>query len=168
MPHFPRLGLQMMIPDCVDNVSWFGLGPGESYPDTKTAQRVGLFKASVDSLMTNYLYPQENGNRSEVRRVAFYDIHMAGLMVKFDEPMNFSAHRFLPEDIEAAKHPHELHEREDIVLNLDWKQCGIGSGSCGPQTAEKYKIMPEPFKFGMTFKGFAPGELNDTSMFSLV
>lgn len=57
---------------------------------------------------------------------------------------NFSAHRFTPEAIEAAKHPHEIEEGENICLNLDWKQQGIGSSSCGPYLPEKYQIPAEP------------------------
>lgn len=167
MPCFPRLGVQMHLPDCLDYVSWFGLGPGESYSDTKTAQRVGLFKAGVDQLYTKYTFPQENGNRSEVRRVAFYDLHMAGLMVSGMPLVNFSAHRFSPEDFEKARHPYELKPRENIIAHIDWKVCGIGSGSCGPATAEPYLVPAEPFQFSMRFRTFAPGELNDVSMFTI-
>lgn len=167
-PCFPRIGLQMFLPDSMDSAEWFGLGPGESYPDTRTAQRVGLFKAGVDQLYTEYTFPQENGNRSDVRRVAFYDLHMAGLLVReAGEHFNFSAHRFSPEDLEAAKHPYELKKRDDIVVHLDAKVAGIGSSSCGPQTAEKYRIPAASFEFALNFKTFAPGELNDRSFFTL-
>ena len=170
MPPFPRLGFQLALPEAMDNVQWFGLGPGESYVDTREAQRVGLYKAGVDSLSTEYTYPQENGNRSEVRRAAFYDLHMAGFAVTGLDGMlfNFSAHRFTPEAIEAAKHPHEIEEGENICLNLDWKQQGIGSSSCGPYLPEKYQIPAEPFRFGMKFRGFRPNELNDISFFKMI
>lgn len=170
MPPFPRLGFQLALPEAMDNVQWFGLGPGESYVDTREAQRVGLYKAGVDSLSTEYTYPQENGNRSEVRRTAFYDLHMAGFAVTGLDGMlfNFSAHRFTPEAIEAAKHPHEIEEGENICLNLDWKQQGIGSSSCGPYLPEKYQIPAEPFRFGMKFRGFRPNELNDISFFKMI
>ena len=170
MPPFPRLGFQLALPEEMDNVQWFGLGPGESYVDTREAQRVGLYKAGVDSLSTEYTYPQENGNRSEVRRAAFYDLHMAGFAVTGLDGMlfNFSAHRFTPEAIEAAKHPHEIEEGENICLNLDWKQQGIGSSSCGPYLPEKYQIPAEPFRFGMKFRGFRPNELNDISFFKMI
>lgn len=170
MVPFPRLGFQLALPEAMDNVQWFGLGPGESYVDTKEAQRVGLYKAGVDSLYTEYTYPQENGNRSEVRRAAFYDLHMAGFVVTGLDGMlfNFSAHRFSPEAIEAAKHPHEIEEGENICLNLDWKQQGIGSSSCGPHLPEKYQIPVKPFRFGMKFRGFRPNELNDISFFKMI
>lgn len=170
MVPFPRLGFQLALPEEMDNVQWFGLGPGESYLDTKEAQRVGLYKAPLDALYTPYTYPQENGNRSEVRRAAFYDLHMAGFLVTGlgGEHFNFSAHRFTPEALEAAKHPHEIEESENICLHLDWKQQGVGSSSCGPFLPEKYQIPVKPFRFGMKFRAFRPNELNDTSFFQLL
>ena len=168
MPHFPRLGVQLLLPEDLASVIWFGLGPGESYPDCKTAERVGLFKTGVDQLYTRYVFPQENGNRSDVRRVAFHDLHQAGLLFAAEPMLNFSAHRFTPEELTAAKHPHEMNEREDIVLHLDAKQCGLGSGSCGPQPPDRYRIPAEPFAFSFLCKPLVPGELNDSSFFSLI
>lgn len=168
MPHFSRLGLQMTVPKCLDTVMWYGLGPGEAYADTKMAQKVGLYKMPVASLYTPYVFPQENGNREEVRRVAFYDRHMTGLLAAGAPLLNFTAQPFSTEDLDKARHQHELAERDALTVNLDWKQCGIGTGSCGPQTFEQYRIPAEPFKFSMTLRDFAPGELNDASLFSLI
>jgi len=167
MPIFPRIGVQLNIPECMDKVQWFGLGPGEAYSDTCTAQRVGLYKTCVDNLYTKYTFPQENGNRHLVRRAAFYDLHSAGLLVAGCPLMDFSAHRFTPQDFDEAKHPYELKERENIILNIDWKQAGIGSGSCGPKTADKYQIPAKPFRFAIRFRPMLPGELNDNSFFRM-
>ena len=169
MPFFPRLGFQMFLPAEMDRVQWFGLGPGESYMDSKTAQRVGLFKSGIDALYTPYVMPQEDGNRSEVRRAAFYDLHMAGFAVRgTGMNFNFGIHRFTPEAAWKAKHPHEIEYSENICLNLDWKQSGIGSSSCGAPLDERYRIPAEPFAFGMRFRPFRPGELNDATFFALV
>ncbi|MBO7147621.1 MAG: DUF4981 domain-containing protein [Lentisphaeria bacterium] len=170
MPNFPRIGLEMFIPSNLENAEWFGLGPGESYVDTKEAQRVGLFKAGIDALYTKYIFPQENGNRSEVRRAAFYDLMMAGFAVSglnANSNFNFSLHRFTPQMLFDAKHPHEVGELENNCLHLDWKQAGIGSASCGPLLPEKYQLKPEPFQFGFKFHGFRPGELNDVTFFHM-
>ncbi len=169
MPFFPRLGFQMFLPEEMDRAQWFGLGPGESYQDSRQAQRVGLFKAGIDALYTPYVMPQEDGNRSEVRRAAFYDLHMAGFAVAgMNTLFNFSMHRFTPEAAWKAKHPHEIEYAENICLNLDWKQSGIGSASCGEALNPKYRIPAEPFAFGLRFRPFRPGELNDSSFFSLL
>ena len=159
----------MFLPEEMDRAQWFGLGPGESYQDTKEAQRVGLFKAGIDALYTPYVMPQEDGNRSEVRRAAFYDLHMAGFAVAgMNTLFNFSMHRFTPEAAWKAKHPHEIEYAENICLNLDWKQSGIGSSSCGEPLNPKYRIPVEPFAFGLRFRPFRPGELNDTTFFTLL
>ena len=166
---FPRLGFQMFLPEEMDRVQWFGLGPGESYVDSKTAQRVGLFKAHADQLYTPYVMPQEDGNRSEVRRAAFYDMHMGGFAVsKLEDNFNFSIHRFTPEAAHNAKHPHEIEYSDSLCLNLDWKMQGIGSSSCGPALNEKYEIPAENFRFGMKFRPFRNGELNDNTFFTLL
>ena len=137
--------------------------------DTKEAQRVGLFKAGIDALYTPYGMPQEDGNRSEVRRAVFYDPHMAGFAVSgLDTPFNFSMHRFTPDAAWKANHPHEIEYSENICLNLDWKQSGIGSSSCGSPLPERYRIPAQPFSFGMRFRPFRSGELNDITFFTLV
>ena len=169
MPNFPRLGLQMFLPEEMDRVQWFGLGPGESYVDSRTAQRVGLFKATVDQLYTPYVMPQEDGNRSEVRRAAFYDLHMGGFAVsRQTDNFNFSLHRFTPEAAHKAAHPHEIEFSDSLCLNLDWKMQGIGSSSCGPALDERYQIPAVPFRFGMYFRPFRNGELNDNTFFTLL
>ena len=151
----------------LEGVQWYGLGPGESYVDSKTAQRIGYYKAGVDALMTNYTFPQDNGNRSEVRRVAFHDIHGAGLIAVPDTPFNFSAHRYSQEALTIAKHPYELEASENIYVHMDAAMSGIGSGSCGPKTADKYLVKPVPMKFGIRFRTSAPGELDERSFFEL-
>ena len=168
MPHFPRLGLQMTLPSEIDTALWYGLGPGEAYSDTKMAQRVGVYQSSIAALHTPYVYPQENGNREEVRRVALYDRHMVGLLAAGDPLLNFTAHRYTTAELDKAKHQHELSQDGDLVVNLDWKQCGIGTGSCGPQTFEQYRIPAEPFKFTIKLKALATGELDEKSLFNLI
>ncbi|HEX4727924.1 MAG TPA: glycoside hydrolase family 2 TIM barrel-domain containing protein, partial [Jatrophihabitans sp.] len=63
----PRLGLAMELPGGLDTVEWFGGGPGEAYPDSRRAARIGRYRLSVDDWQTPYVYPQENGNRTGVR-----------------------------------------------------------------------------------------------------
>jgi len=149
--HLPRIGLQMQVPKQFDNVKWFGRGPGESYSDSKEANRFGLYKMKVKDLYTPYIFPQENGNREEVKWVSLTDNKGMGFKAGSGACMNFSAHYFTTEDFDKATHRHELIPRNFITLNLDYKQCGIGSGSCGPETFEKYRIKPEPFEFNMIF-----------------
>jgi beta-galactosidase/evolved beta-galactosidase subunit alpha len=148
----PRLGLQLTVSVDYVKATWFGRGPGETYPDTKLAGKIGRWSSSIDGLFTNYVYPQENGHRSDVRFVALNRENGTGLRVEADQSIGFTAHRYTAEDIETAKHFYELTQRDFITLNLDHTQAGIGTASCGPATLEKYRLKPEAFKFGLVLR----------------
>ena len=64
---FARVGLEMALKPMMQAVSWYGLGPNETYPDSIAAGRLGRYQSSVEELETQYVVPQENGHRSEVR-----------------------------------------------------------------------------------------------------
>ena len=55
----PRIGLQMTIPGRMDKVTWYGRGPGESYPDSKMANGFGVYKKTVDELYTPIPIPRK-------------------------------------------------------------------------------------------------------------
>jgi beta-galactosidase/evolved beta-galactosidase subunit alpha len=147
MPHLPRIGLQMTLPTEFDTVDWFGRGPGESYADTKEANLVGRYQKTVDELFTNYVFPQENGNREDVRWVSLTSHQGIGLRASGYPTLNFSASEYTPKDLETAKHQNELSPSDEITLNLDYRQCGVGSNSCGPTTSEQHLIPAAPFTF---------------------
>lgn len=142
----PRIGLEMTIPTEMNQVKWYGRGPGEAYADTKEAARLGVYSKTVKNLMTNYIYPQENGNRIDVKWATFQNQSGMGYQVKGDE-FNFSAHKYSIDDLDKAQHIHELHERDEIYVHLDYHQHGIGSASCGPDVLPAYELLTESFQF---------------------
>jgi len=148
----PRIGMQLSLPNELDNVAWFGRGPDESYVDSKQAGRFGLYRANVDELYTPYVFPQENGNRSEVRWVTFTNPHGMGLMVIGQPETNFSIHRFTVDDFEKAKHTNELRPRDYLTVNLDYKQNGLGTACCGPGPLDPYLLKTEAFAFNLLLR----------------
>jgi beta-galactosidase len=146
----PRLGLRLGIPSRFDAVEWFGRGPGEAYADSRRAALVGRYTASVDSLQTPYVFPQENGNRSEARWVAFTDATGRGLRVEGAPFVEFAARRWTSEALDAARHPNELVATDTIWVNLDVAQNGLGSASCGPGVLPQYKLRAEPVTLSVT------------------
>ena len=72
---FARVGLAMALVPALREVTWYGLGPQETYPDAMAAGRLGCYQASVEELETTYVVPQENGHRSEVRWCQVSDGH---------------------------------------------------------------------------------------------
>ncbi|UOF88710.1 DUF4981 domain-containing protein [Fodinisporobacter ferrooxydans] len=151
----PRIGLQMKLPKFLDTVIWYGRGPGESYSDSKQAGKIDIYKKNADELMTNYVHPQENGNRTDVRWVSLTNSRGAGLLAVGFRDFNFSVHRFLPEDFERAKHTHELTPREDLVLHLDAAQHGLGSATCGPDVLPQYQLKTGPFEYQVRLRPYS-------------
>jgi beta-galactosidase len=148
----PRLGVRMAVPARLGKVEWFGLGPGEAYRDSCRAARVGRFTATVDGLQTPYVFPQENGNRAEVRWAALTDRYGAGLSVAGDPVIDLTARRWTSEDLDAARHPADLEPGSRIWLNLDHAQNGLGTGSCGPGVLPAYRLAAGPAAFTVTFR----------------
>jgi beta-galactosidase/beta-glucuronidase len=157
---FARIGVQLSLPKSIDQAQWYGLGPGEAYSDTRQAGRAGVYRQSVDELMFPYIYPQENGNRMDVRWVALTDSEGSGLCASGSPELNFSAHRYTAADLHQAKHTNELVERDDITLHLDLAQNGIGSASCGPGVLPQYKLRVKDFAFTLRLQPFSVNEIS--------
>ncbi|MBD3188445.1 DUF4981 domain-containing protein, partial [Candidatus Bathyarchaeota archaeon] len=140
---FPRLGMQMSIPARYDSISWFGNGPHENYWDRKHGAMVGLYTMNVEEFIHDYVVPQENGNRTDVRWIAFQDSRGSGIIVTGDQHVEASAWPYTQEMLSKALHVNELYPRSDtITVNIDHKQMGVGGGGCGALPPEEF--MPGP------------------------
>ncbi|MFO7898412.1 MAG: glycoside hydrolase family 2 TIM barrel-domain containing protein [Planctomycetota bacterium] len=151
----PRVGFELALPGELDQVEWYGLGPGECYVDSKQAQRVGRYRRPVDELCTPYVFPQEQGNRTDVRWVALAG-GAAGLFACGMPALDFSALPYRTEDLERARHTCELVRRDEVTLHLDHRHHGLGSGSCGPETLPRYRLEAEEFRFAFRLRAFSP------------
>jgi len=164
-PHLPRLGVDLKMPGSFQRACWYGLGPGESYVDSRAAVRTGVFEAGLEALHTDYAYPQENGNRHSTRWMGMYDDRGTGLWVTGTELFGFSAHPYTVADLDAAKHMHEVPRRDEVTVTLDHLQCGLGSGSCGPLTFEPYRIPLKPYRFSFVLAAHSQQELGPGTLY---
>ncbi|MEV4223075.1 glycoside hydrolase family 2 TIM barrel-domain containing protein [Nonomuraea sp. NPDC049725] len=146
----PRLGVALTLPAAFDRVTWFGRGPGEAYPDTGMATRVGRWSATVDELQTPYVYPQENGQRADVRWAELTG-PAAGLRVAGDPVFGLTARRWSTADLDRATHLPDLVPGDRVHVHLDAAQHGIGTAACGPGTLPRYELRPAPTTFTFTF-----------------
>ncbi|RKD88884.1 glycoside hydrolase family 2 TIM barrel-domain containing protein [Halopiger aswanensis] len=154
LPSLPRVGLDLTVPSAFDRVTWYGRGPGESYVDSKRASLVGRYERDVDELHTPYVRPQANGNRTDVRWATVTDQQGVGLYVRGESPLNVTAHRYTRVDLEAADHVHEVPRRDEISVSLDHAHCGLGTGSCGPETLETYRVDPTTHEFTVELRPY--------------
>ncbi|WP_410586885.1 glycoside hydrolase family 2 TIM barrel-domain containing protein [Amycolatopsis sp. lyj-23] len=148
----PRLGLTMAVPGALGSAEWFGGGPGEAYPDSRQAARIGRFSRSVDGLQTPYVFPQENGNRTAVRWARLTAPDGAGIRVDGEPVFDFTARRWTAAALEAARHPDELVPDEVVHLTLDVAQHGLGTASCGPGVLPQYRLVPQKTEFTLWFR----------------
>ncbi|NUT43210.1 MAG: DUF4981 domain-containing protein [Thermoactinospora sp.] len=147
----PRLGVHLVLPGEIAHVTWFGRGPGEAYPDTGMAARVGRWHATIDDLQTPYVYPQENGHRAGVRWAEFGGSGPAGFRVSGEPAFGLTARRWSTADLEAARHRPDLVPGDHVHLHLDLAHQGIGTATCGPGTLPRYDLIPAPATLRLRF-----------------
>ena len=136
----PKLGFRMRLGADYSDVQWYGRGPWENYPDRKTGYFIGNYKMPLKDFAVDYAVPQDNANRSDVRWFALSDGSNV-LKVTALQEMNFRVWQYSEEDLEAAKHPQDLPERDYINVNFDYKIHGVGGNDgWGARTMDAYTI----------------------------
>lgn len=151
--HVPRIGLNLYGSKTLEHVKWLGRGPGESYPDKKTSQRVGIWDVqSISDLQVSYDVPQENGNREDTRWVTLRDSKSPSIGLRATRldgaHFSFLASNHRDTTIQDAKHPPDLFEEDAVFIRLDHKVAGVGSGACGPAVREDLMVKTEETTFG--------------------
>lgn len=139
----PRFGLRLFLPKKFSKVSYYGYGPYESYIDKHRASYLGVFETTVGDSLEDYIRPQENSSHYDCRQVKVSDGKTA---VTFTGAENFSFNvsEYTQEELADKKHNYELTKCGSTVLCVDSKMAGVGTASCGPALAEKYRItLPE-------------------------
>ncbi|KAL1843856.1 hypothetical protein VTJ49DRAFT_7207 [Mycothermus thermophilus] len=161
--HVPRAGFNLRLPKALDKVDWFGLGPGESYPDKRSSQRVGVWRDySITDLHTPYDVPQEGGNRMATRWVSIRDSSAAGTGLRVtpalpelwsencEREFSFWVGKYRDETVQEARHPCDLEgkEEEATLMRLDGRVAGVGTAACGPGVREDLLVKVEEMEFG--------------------
>lgn len=152
--HVPRIGFNLRLSQDLCQARWLGLGPGESYPDKKSAQRMGIWETrSINELHTPYDVPQENGNRMNTRWLTLTGRQGRGIRASMAENTDcgdgfcFAATRYSDETVQEAQHPPDLVEENAVLLRLDAKVAGVGTGACGPGVNEADQVKCRPYNF---------------------
>ncbi len=128
-----RFGMQGKMPAGFNYISWFGRGPQENYIDRKTGSAVGIYEGKVTDFIHQYVRPQENGNHTDVRWMALKNDSGKGLLFNHENDLflETSAWPYSQEDLEKADHIHELKFRDDVTINIDYGQRGVGGDHPG-------------------------------------
>ena len=140
----PRFGLTFALPKTFDTVTYFGRGPYECYCDKNNLSYVGLFTMPIAELGYDYVRPQENGNRCNVRMVRLSG-NGQSLTVQSARDIEFSLHDY--DERVDFRHRYEVVHEDQWYFNIDYRQCGVGSAACGPKLGQQYKITEKHIEF---------------------
>lgn len=141
LPELPRLGSAFVWGEEYENLSWYGRGPWENYPDRKTSCLIGRWDSNVRDQYTPYPRPQDSGNHEDVTEVLLTNKQGKGIRVTaIDKPFSFSALHYTAQDLYQHTHDCDLKPRKEVILSLDAAVLGLGNSSCGPGVLKKYAI----------------------------
>lgn len=146
----PRVGIELTVPGNHRCISWYGKGFGENYSDSAASTFMGIYRCDVEELHTNYVYPQENGHREQVRWLSLADEKEA-LLITAAMPVGMNVHNYTMEALRAAKHTCELKRSEDLTVNLDARHSGLGSNSCGQEQTYENTVGVNDFAMTLSF-----------------
>jgi beta-galactosidase len=120
-----RVGFTFALPEKYGRITWYGRGPHENYCDRKTGAPAAIYSFPAAEMCHNYMRPQENGTRSDVRWMQATDDEGRGIRLA-GSYFDFSAWPYTQEDLQNASHRDELKHRDTITVNFDSEQRGVG------------------------------------------
>ncbi len=152
-PDMPRFGLRWQLPVNFDNLSWFGRGPQENYIDRNSGAFIGLYQGKVADQYFNYVRPQENGYKTDVRWFELVNENGIGIRVSSEVPFGFSAlHNpigdFDQKTHEDLRHINDIVKKDGVFVTADWKMMGVaGDNSWGARPYRQYSIPAQDYTF---------------------
>ena len=150
----PEFGVIFKLDADYNKVTWYGMGPEETYTDRRKGAKLGIYENQVADNVARYMVPQECGNKTGVRWAKVTDRKGRGMLFAGDQ-MEFSALPWTPHEMENAAHPFELPEVHYTVVRVAAQQMGVGGDdSWGAKTHEEYLLdTKNKMKFTFSFKG---------------
>lgn len=154
LPDMPEFGMMFQFNADYDNLTWYGMGPDETYADRRHGAKLGIYNNKVADNMAKYLVPQECGNKVGVRYARLVDAKGRGMMFEGDE-LSFSALPYTPHELENAAHAYELPQVHHTIVRVALAQMGVGGDdSWGSLVHPEYHIdVTKPLEFTFRFKG---------------
>lgn len=143
----PRLGFEFTLAQQNVPFSYFGMGPLECYCDTHHHTRVDRYTSSAEAEFVRYIVPQEQGNHIRTR-----ELTVNNALQFIGDNFDFQVNPYSTHQLHKAMHIEELPQSNVSHLRIDYKNSGIGSGSCGPDLLEKYRFSEKDIHFSFCMK----------------
>ncbi|MCR5645838.1 MAG: DUF4981 domain-containing protein [Bacteroidales bacterium] len=163
--YVPKVGLQMHLPKGFDQLRYFGKD-AENYLDRNAAGTFGVYSINALDLFEQHVVPQENGNHSEVRWMAIENPNNPiGLMITSSEPFNFSMYPYSDDDLTKAHRINQLQEAGYMTLNVDARQAGLGTATCGPDVDERYLLHEKYYEYDVCLRPYLVGKQDPAELY---
>ena len=140
LPVLPKFGMRMRLPKDFTQIRYYGRGPWENYPDRKRSAFLGIYETSLKDYETEYIHPQDNGNRCDIR---WFEISSTQQKLRIDgnNPLCIRAWDYGEEDLEDVRHPSDITRGRFVNLNIDFNIHGVGGADTwGKRTLPQYTL----------------------------
>jgi beta-galactosidase len=150
----PEFGIMFKTDADFDNLTWYGLGPADTYCDRERGGRLGIYHKKAAENLAEYLVPQECGNHTKVRYAQITDAKGRGIEIKGHD-LSLNVLPYTPHELENAMHAYELPPVYYTVVRVALMQMGVGGDdSWGARTHDEYLLDVSKTKvLSFDFKG---------------
>lgn len=154
----PRIGQVVQMNGNLTKARWYGRGPWENYADRKTSALVGIYDMPVEKLAYDYIRPQENGYRTDVRWLDLTDETGAGLRIKGTPTFCFNAQHtsqknYFDPNGKPIRYTVDMKKEKDFYLNIDYGQKGVGGdNSWGKPVHVEYLVLLRYYEYGYSIE----------------
>ncbi|TXE15020.1 DUF4981 domain-containing protein [Seonamhaeicola algicola] len=149
-PNAPRIGMQFDIANNYNELTYFGKGPQANYADRNYGAHVGLYSGKPENINYKYVYPEEYGNHTQTHWFTLTNTAKKGVLVKGEQPINFSVLEYSIDNLQEANFLNELEERDVYTVNIDLSQQGVGGDNTWSKRAqahEAFRNKPGTYKY---------------------
>lgn len=135
-----RLGLSMQTVPGMENVKYFARGPWSNFSDRKTGSMAAVYRSTVTDMAEHFVRPQTMGNHEDLRFLEITNDNGFGMRVETEGKVSFSALHHNEQDYVKVTHDFQLQPKDEVYLNFDYMQKGLGNASCGPGQLSQYLV----------------------------
>ena len=153
VPDMFRFGMQMVMPESFEKISYYGRGPIENYIDRKHSTDLGIYNQTVTEQFYAYIRPQENGTKTDIRWWKLFNDEGKGLQFVAAEPFSASALHYTIESLDDGAQKDQRHSNEVSPSDLtnfliDKVQQGLAcENSWGAIPRPEYRVPYANYEF---------------------
>ncbi len=135
-----RIGMLMQFNPDFYQTQYYARGPLDNTIDRKQGADLGIYTLPVRDFHVDYVRPQTTGDRQDLRWIILCNGDGNGVCVETEGQVNITIDNYTDEFKHNYLHQWELPVSDDIYVNFDYAQLGIGNASCGAGVLDKYKL----------------------------